>query len=204
MIEYIVTDPRLREQLMIHFIQRIENEPGLMEAAIVDGASPDLIDYLRGNVRLGILGQVAAHNRPDFVCRVDTHALMAAFRQVHAYLAEERTKEALVVAGATTEQLVRWFKMKKEDAIALRNHFFLSRAGGRPKLPDVQVRDEIHHAWAQLADTLPERDAYLALHRQFAEFTVGALWQVVHEHDSDGAAVQPPGKRAGIAVGARA
>lgn len=179
-----VTDRTLKQALLTHFIERIENEPALMEQLLLDGVSGSLIDHLRYRATPSDVRRAVLFKLPTFKLQFDDHALMSCFEQIARVMRDEQVKEYLARNGASTELLASWFSMSKADASALRDALGPVRAGGRPKLPEFDVRDAIHAAWVAIPANRPEREAYFELHQQFADITVATLHQVVHEHDS--------------------
>ena len=179
-----VTDRTLKQALLTHFIERIETEPDLLEQLLLDGVSGSLIDHLRYRASPSDLRRVVSFKSSVFNLQFDDRALMACFETIARYMRDEEIKEYLASNGASTELLASWFSMSKADANALRDALGPLRAGGRPKLPDLDVRDAIHAAWVAIPANRLEREAYYELHHQFADIPVATLHQVVHEHDS--------------------
>lgn len=178
-----VKDPVLNQALLTHYLQQIESGPGCMDRLLVSGASGDLIDHLRSRATVSELCRVASFSRPVFTVSFDDKALMARFEQNARIMHDEQIKEYLARNGASTQMLSSWFSLSRSEADALRTAVAPARTAGRPRLPDVDVRDEIHAAWAQIPSRRPEREAYYELHQQFKDITVTALYQVIHEHD---------------------
>jgi len=183
MATFEVKDPALKQSLLAHFVQQIESMPECMDELLLNGASGDLIDHLRSKATLSELGRVVAFNRPAFSVTFDDRMLMGCFDQLARIMRDEQIKEYLARNGASTDLLATWFSLSRADADALRSALATSRPAGRPRLPNLDVRDAIHEAWARLPSELPEREAYVELHALFPQLTVAVLYQVVHEHD---------------------
>jgi hypothetical protein len=195
-----VTDGTLKQALLTHFIERIETEPALMEQLLVDGVSPSLIDHLRYHATPFEVRRAVSFKSNVFKLQLDDHALMASLETTTRVKRDEQIKEYLASNGASTEQLASWFTMSKAEANALRDALGPLRAGGRPKLPDLDVRDAIHAAWVAIPANRAEREAYYELHQQFAEIPVATLHQVVHEHDSASPTARSTGRKAASTV----
>ena len=189
-----VTDRMLKQSLLNHFIERLETEPALMEQLLQRGVSGSLIDHLRYRVTPSEVRRAVKSS--TFTLHCDDHALMACFEMLARVIRDEQIKEYLTRNGASTEQLAGWFSMSKADANALRDALGPQRAGGRPKLPDLNVRDAIHAAWVAIPASRAEREAYHELHQQFPDIPVATLHQVVHEHDSASPTARPTSRRA--------
>jgi hypothetical protein len=177
-----VTDPLLKQMLLLHFVQQIE-QPEQMDRQILAGVSMDLIDHLRANATISEMLRLAAVNRPVFEISFDDVALMGSFGQLDRIQADAEMREYLGRHGATIDQLADWFRMSRGEARALRDHLSPKSAAGRPKLPPIDQREDIHRAWASTPAGTPEREAYYLLHQQFPTTTIAVLHQVVHEHD---------------------
>lgn len=201
-----INDPTLKLALLTHLVQQIESSPGSLDQLLVSGVSGDLIDHLRSKATVSDLCRVAMFNRPNFVVSFDDPGLMACFEQLARVLRDEQLKEYLARNGASTELLSSWFSLSISDAHALRAALAPARTSGRPKLPEVPVRDAIHAAWANLPTGLSEREAYFDLHQQFGDISITALHQVIHEHDCVSSAVTRSrlGHRAGESSSAKA
>lgn len=196
MATFDVKDPTLKQALLAHFVQQIESMPECMDELLLNGASGDLIDHLRAKATLSELGRVVSFSRPTFSVTFDDRMLMGSFDQLARIMRDEQVKEYLARNGASTDLLAAWFSLSKADADALRAALALSRPAGRPRLPELHVRDAIHEAWAQLPSGRPEREAYMELHGMFPTLTIAALYQVVHEHDVPGPVLRTPSSRA--------
>ena len=184
MATFEVKGPTRKQSLPAHFVQQIESMPECMDELLLNGASGDLIDHLRAKATLSELGRVVSFNRPAFSVAFDDRMLMmGCFDQLARIVRDEQVKEYLARNGASTDLLVMWFSLTREDADALRSALAMSRPAGRPRLPDLHVSDAIHEAWARLPSELPEREAYVDLHALFPQLTIAALYQVVHERD---------------------
>lgn len=178
-----VTDPMLKQALLTHFVHQIEARPERMDELLVSGVSGELIDHLRSRATLAELCRVAAISRPAFTVMFDDRALLICFEQTARFMRDEQIKEYLARNGASNERLANWFSLSRSDADALRSALAPARPSGRPRLPDVRVRDAIHSAWAEIPSGRLEREAYYELHQQFSDLSIDALYQVVHELD---------------------
>ena len=181
MTSFEVTDPTLRHALLNHFIERIDDKE-LLEALMKDGLSATLADHLRYRATPAEVRRAAAVTSTLFTLHFDDESLMSSFSRIKRFAEDERIKDYLSRHGASVELLSRWFSLSKQEANALRDTFGPLRAAGRPKLPEIEVRDSIHAAWAALPAELPEREAFYTLHQKFPDVSVATLYQVVYEH----------------------
>jgi Protein of unknown function (DUF2857) len=178
-----VVDPTLRQALLAHLVQRMEANPEFLDELLVNGVSAEMLDHLRSRATLSDLSRVASANRACFRVSFDDRQLMATFEQTGRQVRDEQLKEYLARHGASVEMLSTWFCLSRAEVDALRTLLGHGRVVGRPRLPELKVRDAIHASWATVSNGRPEREAYFELHQLFKDLSVSALYQVVHEHD---------------------
>lgn len=179
---FVVTDPLLKQMLLMHFVQQFES-PDFLDKQILSGVSPELIDHLRSDATLSELLRVSAFARPELEVSFDDAALMATLNQLDNIQADAAMRDFMGRNGATIDQLCDWFRMSRGEARAFRDRLAPKSNAGRPKLPPIEEREEIHRAWADIPRGTSERDAYFLLAEQFPDATIAVLHQVVHEHD---------------------
>jgi len=184
MATFELTNPTLILALLSQFVEQIDTVPGFMDQMLSHGVPGELIDRLRSRATLSGMRRLAGFRRLHFNVSFDDHALMASLDRVDRMMDDDTIKEYLARNGASTELLCAWFSLSKSEAGALRDALQQDRrTPGRPRLPDLDVRDAIHAAWTQIPTDRSEREAFYELHQQFPSLTVSVLHQVVHEHD---------------------
>jgi hypothetical protein len=179
-----VRSPMAGQVLLMDLVQQAQAE-GLARL-LAGGISKGLLDHLRSGATASEIARMFSCRGADgfFTVTLNEPAILAAIAQDTRIVRDRQIKEYLAQHGASGGLLARWFSLSRVEADALRAAF-APAAGcpGRPRLPDTEMRDDIHLAWSEISPGIPEREAYYRLHRRFSGISVAALHQVIHEHD---------------------
>jgi len=99
-------------------------------------------------------------------------------------------KEYFVIGGAAPELMTKLFKLTSVQIRQLREVLCPAGEqplGGRPRLPEIAIRESIQMDWAKLAKEQPQdslRERLYQLHLIHSDISINSLWAVLNEFDS--------------------
>jgi hypothetical protein len=179
-----VREPLIDQVLLMALIKQINNKQEGMDRLLESGVPGELIDRLRVKVTMADVDRMgSAHCADIFAIAFNPVALETYLDNSERRKRDEQIKEYLAQHGASTELLCKWFSLPRSEADALRAAMAPLMPPGRPKLPGIKLRDQIHAAWPQISRGHPEREAYYELHQRFSSVGVASLYQTIIEHD---------------------
>lgn len=117
---------------------------------------------------------------------IDPRNLNTDFSRAQLAKEEARALEYYVQNHATPSMIKRYFKGVPDSMIReLRNRFRVKRKGRSPAL-DHKTVIQVFDAWERLTKLVPdERLRYIALHNDFSDWPLSALYGAIHEVDGD-------------------
>lgn len=184
MFQVQITNPTTRRLILEELVERMD--AGHLDALLLDGADPDLLDLLRHRPARDFIS-VAKLEQLEILGGVDGESVRRCFARLDMIKRDIELQEYLVRHGATAEIASDLFKMSSEEFRRMRELLAPAAAGpGRAKLPPLSVRERIHEDWARLCKRVPalsRRECLYELHQQYSEWSIHSLWSTLHEFD---------------------
>ena len=180
-----IKDPVLKRLLLEHLIEQMEQ--GGLDQLLESGVWPEVLDSLRQRTARDLLQVSIMDIKLGF--DVDSAGVMEAFTRLDAVRRDNELKEYFVIVGAAPQVMAKLFKLTADQIRVLRDVLCTNDrpTGGRPRLPEIRVREQIHHSWCQLAQEQPEaslKERLYQMHQQHREIPINSLWAVLNEFDS--------------------
>lgn len=183
MIKLNLKDPAIRALIIESLLEQVDNDRNTL---LRQGAGLEWIDTLRtmssrDAVRASHLQHVAIE------VTLNENQLFHAFTQVADERRVRQLLEYFVRHGASIPMLCKMFKISSKEAKATKQLLIANQRLGRPPMPDLLHREEIHAQWDSIikADrTVPLREQIYLLHQRFPSHTLATLWLVINEFDS--------------------
>lgn len=180
-----IKDPVLKRLLMEHLIEQMEQ--GELDTLLECGVWPEVLDSLRQRTARDLLQISTMDIKLCFT--IDSAGVQDAITRLDAVRRDNELKEYFVIAGASPDVMAKLFKLTADQIRVLRDVLCTNDrpTGGRPRLPEIRVREQIHHSWCQLAQDQPEaslRERLYQMHQQHRDMPINSLWAVLNEFDS--------------------
>lgn len=176
-----IKDFSTRLFLLGQFVSHLESVDQSNLAALNQaGLSAEAMECLR-NLTLADTARFAA-GQLGISIQVDCRQLMQHLGRVGQAMTDRQMYEALIRRGASVRLVARLFGVSEVDVRRLRKLTAPeSAAGGRPRLPDEDVRREVLRTWQHLVDDaqMSERERWWQLATCFADHAVVSLESVV-------------------------
>lgn len=180
MIKLNIKDPAIRALIIDSLLDQAEND---MAALTSQGIDPEWVENLR---TLSSRDAIRASNFHSVSMEVtlNENQLFHAFAQVAEEKKVRHLKEYFVRHGASVSMICKMFKMSSKEAKAAKHLLLSEQRLGRPPMPDIYEREEIHKCWDLVLKSnqqLPLREQLFNLHRDFSSHTLATLWLVINE-----------------------
>lgn len=176
-----IKDFSTRLFLLGQFVSHLESiDQSNLVALNQAGLSAEAMECLR-NLTLADTARFAA-GQLGISIQIDCRQLMQHLGRVGQEMSDRQMYEALIRRGASVRLVARLFGVSEVDVRRLRKLTAPeSAAGGRPRLPDENVRGEVLRTWQLLLDDvlLSERARWWRLSTCFPEHAVVSLESVV-------------------------
>ena len=176
-----IRDFSTRLFLLGQFVSHLETADQSNFAALnAAGLSADALETLR-SLTLADTARFAA-GQLGISIHIDCHELVRHLGRVERAMTDRQLYEALIRRGASVRLVAKLFGVSEVEVRRLRKLTAPeSSAGGRPRLPDEEVRSEVLRRWQQLAldDRLSDRQRWWDLAKSFPEHSVVSLEAVV-------------------------
>lgn len=190
-----INDAEVRWTVLKYFVGLIEL--GDLEPLLQGGMSGELLQALRTRSMTDI-ARIAKDSSIGIEIKINARQLGTAFLRLDDIVRDKALLEYYVAHQLPSGLLARMFKKNSCELREMRSSLCDSaqEAVGRPSMPDVDVRERIHAAWAAITKTHPERQRFYELHQLFPDHQLNQLWSVVNEFGD----MNPPGSgRAAVA-----
>jgi hypothetical protein len=116
---------------------------------------------------------------------IDTRQLAENLRALRRINEEAVLLAYFVRHRASRAMLHRMFHVSHSVIVRQQRRLGARVGQGRPRLPDKQTRDAIHHCWADSGRTEADvRRRLVQLHQRFSAYPLVALHRVIHEFDT--------------------
>ena len=178
-----ISDGATRMLLISQLVAQLEKADQDSLAHFVNaGFTPDLVDRLR-NLSIADTMRFAA-GYCGFSINVDCQALKHHLANVERAREDRSLYEHFIRHGASPGLVARLFGVSHTDVRRLRKLLCPEVcAGGRPRLPEDVVRDQVLRTWDSLASDLSEKHRYLELSRRFPNILIVALESLLSSND---------------------
>jgi hypothetical protein len=153
--------------------------PEALSQLVQQGMSPELLEQVRSMP----LGEAVrfAQSAPGLGIAVDPCTMGKHLQRMALARRDREIMEYLVQHGASPRLLTHLFTLAQSDARRLRKTLAPEIcAGGRPRIPNDDVREAIEARWSELQDQEPcMRRRIQRLHQSFPEWLIASLELVV-------------------------
>jgi hypothetical protein len=174
-------DGHLRLILLTHLVTRLEQ--GGQDELLTAGIDPEQLDRLRA-LSISDIHRLAALRQLVIALVLDPAALQTALRSLAVIKEAQSMEQYFIRHGASPAMMAALFTMPYKTTLERRRAAGLGRGRGRPALPPIEKRDEIHRLWADLTH-LDLRQRYQRLHQAFPSLSLHTLSLVVTEFEEE-------------------
>jgi hypothetical protein len=196
MFQVQITNPTTRRLILEELVERMD--AGHLDALLLDGADPDVLDLLRHRPARDFI-HAAKLEQLEIVGSFDGAKVLRCFARLDMIKRDIELQEYFVRHGASAELAGDLFKMSMDEFRRMRSLLAPEMAvPGRVKLPPPSVRERIHEDWARLNKQVPapsRRECLYQLHQMHGDWSIHSLWATLHEFDEKPAAARPPRPR---------
>jgi len=181
-----IKDPVLKRLLLEHLVEQMDQ--GHLDPLLEAGVWPELLDTLRERPARDLINASQMDLKLRFT--LDCSGVVDAFNRLDAVKRDIALKEYFVIGGAAPELMTKLFKLTSVQIRQLREVLCPAGEqplGGRPRLPEIAIRESIQMDWAKLAKEQPQdslRERLYQLHLLHSDISINSLWAVLNEFDS--------------------
>lgn len=183
MIKLTLKDPAIRALIIETLLDQVDNDRTTL---LSQDAGLEWIDTLRSMssrdaVRASHLQHVAIE------VTLNENQLFHAFTQVADERRVRQLLEYFVQHGASIPMICKMFKISSNEAKSVKQSLIPNQRLGRPPMPDLLHREEIHAQWDSIIkaeQAVQLREQIYLLHQRFPSHTLATLWLVINEFDS--------------------
>jgi hypothetical protein len=172
-------DGSLRIVVLTHLIGRLQQGAG--EEFVRAGIEPGLIDRLR-TLDASDIKRLAALPHPMIALDLDVGSVNTGLRHLAVIKDVQALEDYFIRNGASPKMMRALFRMAFATTRLRRQALGENGRYGRPALPTVDVRDEIHRVWAAHAK-LDVRQRFYRLHKAYPAYRLDTLNAVVTEFE---------------------
>jgi len=196
MFQVQIRNPTTRRLILEELVERMD--AGHLDALLLDGADPDVLDLLRHRPARDFI-HAAKLEQLEILGTFDGDSVMRCFTRLDMIKRDIELQEYFVRHGASAEIACDLFKMSGDEFRRMRALLAPEAAvPGRAKLPPPAVRERVHEDWARLNKQVPalsRRECLYQLHQLHKEWSIHSLWSTLHEFDERPAGAKPAKQR---------
>lgn len=191
MFQVQIRNPTTRRLILEELVERMDS--GHLDALLMDGADPDVLDLLRHRPARDFI-HAAKLDQLEILGAFDGESVMRCFTRLDMIKRDVELQEYFVRNGASAEITCDLFKMSGDDFRRMRAMLAPQAAvPGRARLPPLALRERIHEDWARLNKQVPalsRRECLYQLHQHHSDWSIHSLWATLHEFDERPAAAR--------------
>ena len=172
-------DGSLRLRVLTHLVSRLRQ--GALEEFLQAGIEPEQINRLR-TLNASDIKRLAALPHTMIGLALDGDAVNSGLRHLAVIKDLHGLEEYFIRHGASPKIMKMLFTMDARTTRARRRALGQKGIYGRPVLPTMDVRDQVHRFWAAHAN-LDLRSRYYQLHQAFPMYRFDTLHSVIIEYE---------------------
>lgn len=176
-----IKDPTIRRLVIEHMVEQIDG--GDIDLLLHAGFSPSFLDNIRHRPSRDFIH--LAQTSLDIRVTLSEHGVDSGLRLLDMRRGHAELLEYFIVHGASRRMVCSYFKLSHDEYRRLREVLRPGDdQGGRTAMPQLAVRDEIHHVWYEIQKSMAEapiRERIHALHQRFEALRISALQQTISE-----------------------